>query len=525
METETFDVVKNVDSLSEDKLQDMFMAAVKIVQHLPKEGPVSTSNDTKLQFYSLYKQATKGPCSVSKPAIWNVVERFKWDAWEKLGTTDKETSKKLYIGALQRQIDETFAYFGKDYFMKQPDWPKLESVLRPAFKLINRNLTEDDESMEIISGAYDKSKENLQIVIEDDVRSNDGDYTDASEHLDLAKGQFRSTDSRPLNNDVMNVLTHIMEAAKNITGDPAKDRLLTIILNEFEMDEMPDAPTNFDQIEEKLLETTTKFHPSPENKEVIVDSKKFTILPRHQDSFPELLFIGAEPIRSRHIRGASLVMALEFGCNYVLNDAIEFAVYLKDDQTLDGLLGRQIITFKSTTCASKNAMEVTLKLDEEKIEAILKQEDTEGKIHLFVERKHQNSEVTWRIDNVFLELDVVKSHKRSKRHVECSGKNNNEGGCCLKPLIIDFVKMGWSVVVAPKVVNLHYCNGQCNGLQSQTKQSYFLQKLHEMGQVQHTSCCFPTEYEPLNVSIVLPDGFTVVTKTIHDLITTKCTCY
>lgn len=75
-------------------LDERFQAAVEIVQKLPKEGkvvggewvltpllvsgPVSSSNDQKLKFYSLYKQATIGDVNTERPGFLNFVERAKW---------------------------------------------------------------------------------------------------------------------------------------------------------------------------------------------------------------------------------------------------------------------------------------------------------------------------------------------------------------------------------------------------------------------------------------------------------------
>ncbi|CAK5127872.1 unnamed protein product [Meloidogyne enterolobii] len=59
-------------------LEEKFQAAVDIVQKLPKEGPLQTSNDQKLKFYSLFKQATIGNVNTERPGIFSLVERKKW---------------------------------------------------------------------------------------------------------------------------------------------------------------------------------------------------------------------------------------------------------------------------------------------------------------------------------------------------------------------------------------------------------------------------------------------------------------
>ncbi|XP_015906207.1 acyl-CoA-binding domain-containing protein 5 isoform X2 [Parasteatoda tepidariorum] len=68
---------------------------------------IQTSNDTKLKFYSYYKQATAGPCELSKPGFWDVVNRAKWDAWHKLGNMSKEEAMKGYVQEFVKVIQET----------------------------------------------------------------------------------------------------------------------------------------------------------------------------------------------------------------------------------------------------------------------------------------------------------------------------------------------------------------------------------------------------------------------------------
>lgn len=83
-------------------MDEEFHAAVKHVQS-SKSG--NLSNETKLQFYALFKQATEGPANPSKApsrlkvcnddqwcgsnvagAYWlQIVERAKFDAWAKVG--------------------------------------------------------------------------------------------------------------------------------------------------------------------------------------------------------------------------------------------------------------------------------------------------------------------------------------------------------------------------------------------------------------------------------------------------------
>lgn len=68
--------------MSRRPLEERFGELCTIVQNLPKEGSsFQLSNDSKLKFYSYYKQATVGDCNTPQPYFFNVVERAKWDAW------------------------------------------------------------------------------------------------------------------------------------------------------------------------------------------------------------------------------------------------------------------------------------------------------------------------------------------------------------------------------------------------------------------------------------------------------------
>ncbi|XP_013768567.1 acyl-CoA-binding domain-containing protein 5-like isoform X3 [Pundamilia nyererei] len=88
----------------EDKhsLEAKFAAAVKVVRSLPEEGTFQPSDDMMLMFYSYHKQATMGPCNISRPTgFWDTHGKAKWDAWSSLGNMTKEEAMKSYIENIQ----------------------------------------------------------------------------------------------------------------------------------------------------------------------------------------------------------------------------------------------------------------------------------------------------------------------------------------------------------------------------------------------------------------------------------------
>ena len=54
-------------------------------------------NATLLRMYALYKQASEGDASGSRPGFSDLVGRAKWDAWAKLKGTAEDEAKQQYI--------------------------------------------------------------------------------------------------------------------------------------------------------------------------------------------------------------------------------------------------------------------------------------------------------------------------------------------------------------------------------------------------------------------------------------------
>ncbi|VDN06311.1 unnamed protein product [Thelazia callipaeda] len=78
-----------------------FNEAVVSVKKL-KERP---SDEELLQLYGLYKQATEGDNSRSKPWV-DVKGRAKWDAWQQLKGMSEEEAKGLYVQLVEKLIQK-----------------------------------------------------------------------------------------------------------------------------------------------------------------------------------------------------------------------------------------------------------------------------------------------------------------------------------------------------------------------------------------------------------------------------------
>ncbi|KAG9048094.1 hypothetical protein FS837_000800 [Tulasnella sp. UAMH 9824] len=81
-----------------------FEKAVKIVQELPKDGPVQPTQEDKLKFYAYYKQATIGNVNTPRPGMLDFVGKAKWDAWDAQKDVSKEDAQKKYVETLEASL-------------------------------------------------------------------------------------------------------------------------------------------------------------------------------------------------------------------------------------------------------------------------------------------------------------------------------------------------------------------------------------------------------------------------------------
>lgn len=59
-------------------------------------------NDVMLDMYALYKQATVGDASGSRPGMLDVKGRAKYDAWAKVKGTTKDAAMEKYIALVDK---------------------------------------------------------------------------------------------------------------------------------------------------------------------------------------------------------------------------------------------------------------------------------------------------------------------------------------------------------------------------------------------------------------------------------------
>jgi acyl-CoA-binding protein len=74
-----------------------FEQAVVAVKGLTKDP----GNEVKLKLYGLFKQATTGDATGSRPGFTNPVGRAKYDAWAKLSGTAPEAAEQQYVAIVR----------------------------------------------------------------------------------------------------------------------------------------------------------------------------------------------------------------------------------------------------------------------------------------------------------------------------------------------------------------------------------------------------------------------------------------
>ncbi|THF99086.1 hypothetical protein TEA_024259 [Camellia sinensis var. sinensis] len=74
-----------------------------------KTLPESTTNESKLILYGLYKQATVGPINTSRPGMFNMRDRAKWDAWKAVEGKSKDEAMSDYITKVKQLLEEATA--------------------------------------------------------------------------------------------------------------------------------------------------------------------------------------------------------------------------------------------------------------------------------------------------------------------------------------------------------------------------------------------------------------------------------
>jgi len=89
--------------MSELADQDVASAYEAAVAYVGSSGSgFVPSDDVRLQFYGLFKQATVGDVNTAQPAFWDMVGYAKWNAWQGQKGKDKHTVMREYVELVQK---------------------------------------------------------------------------------------------------------------------------------------------------------------------------------------------------------------------------------------------------------------------------------------------------------------------------------------------------------------------------------------------------------------------------------------
>lgn len=78
-------------------LKSKFEQAVANSKTLPKRP----DNETLLQIYALYKQATVGDVNGERPGFMDMVGRAKWDAWKAVEGKAPNEAMQAYVDLIE----------------------------------------------------------------------------------------------------------------------------------------------------------------------------------------------------------------------------------------------------------------------------------------------------------------------------------------------------------------------------------------------------------------------------------------
>jgi len=83
----------------EDKeLNSRTVAFKRVVEYLKKaDGSLKLSQKNLLKLYGYFKQATVGNCTGSRPNVFKMKERAKYDAWKECANMPKSEAMHKYV--------------------------------------------------------------------------------------------------------------------------------------------------------------------------------------------------------------------------------------------------------------------------------------------------------------------------------------------------------------------------------------------------------------------------------------------
>uniref|UniRef100_A0A914I7Y0 TGF-beta family profile domain-containing protein n=1 Tax=Globodera rostochiensis TaxID=31243 RepID=A0A914I7Y0_GLORO len=127
---------------------------------------------------------------------------------------------------------------------------------------------------------------------------------------------------------------------------------------------------------------------------------------------------------------------------------------------------------------------------------------------------------------MFLELELIPlKGGRSRRNLNmCRPGQNSTQKCCLYDLVIDFEKIGWGFVIAPKRYNAYICSGECSGFAVGANSATMTrQHAANAAKIDHYQCCHPKEYSGIMI-LFIKENSEVLAREVPNMVAKECGC-
>nr|QWX95830.1 TGFbeta ligand [Strongyloides stercoralis] len=300
----------------------------------------------------------------------------------------------------------------------------------------------------------------------------------------------------------------------NIDEIFAKQKILQKILDHFQL-EKPLIVDASSKVIKKYENHIDKSYETDESKKAI----SFVDIPSYQILFPIIFFKIPKILNSNVIKEAFIKLDYYSKISRDKNKIFYGDIYVmsSNDKLLE-CIGN--VTFGETSSLN-NVINVPLDVNllSKAINA------TNGNINLFIKIHNEESYFPYSLNFASLNLHSLEKKRRKKRNAEniCQSKSS-ENSCCLRSLKINFDEIGWNFIISPKEINTNYCYGKCYSYKSDSLVGDAIYRLHSISKKEHRSCCYPTQFRELNITI-FKEGSFIETKIINDILIKKCSCY
>ncbi|KAG1150892.1 hypothetical protein G6F37_003335 [Rhizopus arrhizus] len=159
------------------------------------EHDIPLSNDKKLHFYGLFKQATIGDINKPKPGLFEFVARAKWDAWNSCKGLSFREARNKYIESVEA-LKVGWSREGQYEYIPSPEELKNQEMGGLGNAVSSMAFEEEEESDDIFGYARENNLKKLATALEENkdlINTKDEDglsvlhYAADRGHFEIAK--------------------------------------------------------------------------------------------------------------------------------------------------------------------------------------------------------------------------------------------------------------------------------------------------------------------------------------------------